>query len=109
MPSSTCIQLAGLHAQVLHGDYEEENIFRYTEVDSFLCKRVLESENRNWPLEISLAHKVYMQKIIYNYFISFCTLRACTMFIKTLRLNELFYFNRNSVMEKESLKHKYAI
>ncbi|CAD5123362.1 DgyrCDS11718 [Dimorphilus gyrociliatus] len=59
LPSSTCIQLAGLHAQVLHGDYEEENIFRYTEVDSFLCKRVLDSEARNWPLEISLAHKKF--------------------------------------------------
>ncbi|XP_055956825.1 myosin-I heavy chain isoform X1 [Patella vulgata] len=53
------LQLAGLQAQVIWGEYEEDKQFRYGEADQYLCRRILASSGRNWSKETAKAHKHY--------------------------------------------------
>lgn len=56
------LQLAGLHAQVLWGDYTHNMSSRYDEIEQFLHSRIIK-EDRNktredWKRAIANAHKV---------------------------------------------------
>ncbi|XP_056022495.1 myosin-I heavy chain-like isoform X9 [Ostrea edulis] len=53
------LQLAGLQAQVVCGEYEEGRDNRYSEAELFLCKRVLAQPGRDWNEEIASAHRHY--------------------------------------------------
>ena len=52
------LQLAGLQAQVIWGQYEQSKEFRYSEADQYLCKRILASSGKNWSQEVAKAHMV---------------------------------------------------
>nr|XP_034326517.1 myosin-I heavy chain isoform X5 [Crassostrea gigas] len=53
------LQLAGLQAQVVCGEYEEGKDNRYSEAELFLCKRILAQPGRDWNEEIAGAHRHY--------------------------------------------------
>ncbi|XP_041351468.1 unconventional myosin-VIIb-like isoform X2 [Gigantopelta aegis] len=53
------LQLAGLQAQVIWGEFEEDKSFRYSEAEQYLSKRILSSSGRNWSVEVAKAHKHY--------------------------------------------------
>ena len=62
------LQLAGLHAQVLWGDYDIKMISRYNDLEQYLHPRLMgENKNRSkdeWKNEISKAHNVSQTFII---------------------------------------------
>ncbi|XP_078315383.1 unconventional myosin heavy chain 6-like isoform X7 [Crassostrea virginica] len=53
------LQLAGLQAQVVCGEYEEGKDNRYSEAELFLCKRIIAQPGRDWNEEIASAHRHY--------------------------------------------------
>ncbi|GAB1607514.1 unconventional myosin-X isoform X1 [Argonauta hians] len=54
------LQLAGLQAQVIWGDYHENKDFRYGEAKQYLCERILEAEqSKDWGNAIAEAHEHY--------------------------------------------------
>ncbi|KAK3585200.1 hypothetical protein CHS0354_027488 [Potamilus streckersoni] len=53
------LQLAGLQAQVILGNYEEGKDHRYKEVEQYLCKRILIQPGRDWNEEVAAAHRHY--------------------------------------------------
>ncbi|KAL3874589.1 hypothetical protein ACJMK2_037577 [Sinanodonta woodiana] len=53
------LQLAGLQAQVILGNYEEGKDHRYKEVEQYLCKRILTQPGRDWNEEVAAAHRHY--------------------------------------------------
>ncbi|XP_062572386.1 myosin-I heavy chain-like isoform X2 [Saccostrea cucullata] len=53
------LQLAGLQAQVVCGNYEEGKDNRYSEAEQFLCKRIINQPGRDWNEEIASAHRHY--------------------------------------------------
>jgi myosin-7 len=52
------LQLAGLQAQVVLGDYQEGKGQRYKEVSQYLCKRILNYQGLDWSQQVASAHKV---------------------------------------------------
>lgn len=52
------LQLAGLQAQVVLGDYQEGKGQRYNEVEQYLCKRILSHKNQDWSQQVAIAHRV---------------------------------------------------
>lgn len=61
------MQLAGLHAQVLWGDYDSKLKSRYNDLEQYLHPRLMgETKNRSddeWKNEIGKAHNVSQTKI----------------------------------------------
>ncbi|XP_036363572.1 unconventional myosin-X isoform X4 [Octopus sinensis] len=54
------LQLAGLQAQVIWGDYHENKDFRYGEAKQYLCERILEADmSKDWGNSIAEAHEHY--------------------------------------------------
>ncbi|XP_060082957.1 myosin-I heavy chain-like [Ylistrum balloti] len=51
------LQLAGLQAQVVCGEYEEGKDSRYVEVEQYLCERILNLPGRDWCEEVASAHR----------------------------------------------------
>ncbi len=56
------LQLAGLHAQVLWGEYDKTLMNRYDEVEQYIHSRIM-AENKtrtfdDWKKEIAKAHNV---------------------------------------------------
>lgn len=54
------LQLAGLQAQVVLGNYQEGKGQRYKEVEQYLCKRILNQRSQDWSQQVALAHKVVL-------------------------------------------------
>lgn len=54
------LQLAGLQAQVIWGDYQDNKDFRYEEAKQYLCERILKEEpDKDWAEAIAEAHRHY--------------------------------------------------
>lgn len=62
MNEAVAVQLAGLQAQVLWGDFVPSMMSRYDEIEQFLPERIIvidKSKTRdNWKKAIADAHKV---------------------------------------------------
>lgn len=69
------LQLAGLHAQVLWGDYDPNRYTRYNEVEQYIHPRILASNKmktrEDWKKDIAEAHEVSTQTYIYSFNIFF--------------------------------------
>ena len=56
------LQLAGLQAQVLWGDYVQSKVSRYDEIEQFLHTRIIAADRRktreDWKRAIANTHKV---------------------------------------------------
>ena len=56
------LQLAGLHAQVLWGDYDRSLMNRYDDLRQYLHPRIMSANKSytmdDWKLEIAMAHEV---------------------------------------------------
>ncbi|CAL1545802.1 unnamed protein product [Lymnaea stagnalis] len=81
------LQLAGLQAQVIWGQFETNKEFRYSEADQYLCKRILASSGRNWSQEVAKAHMHYGSdkseleaKVWYLTCVKQFALYGCTLF-----------------------------
>ncbi|XP_059160288.1 unconventional myosin heavy chain 6-like isoform X2 [Physella acuta] len=81
------LQLAGLQAQVIWGEFELNKEFRYSEADQYLCKRILASSGRNWSQEVAKAHMHYggtkselEAKVWYLTCVKQFSLYGCTLF-----------------------------
>ncbi|XP_045181128.2 myosin-I heavy chain-like isoform X2 [Mercenaria mercenaria] len=81
------LQLAGLQAQVILGDYEEGKGQRYKEVGQYLCKRILNYQGLDWSQQVAQAHKQYgtgktelEAKVWYLTCVKQFSLYGCTLF-----------------------------
>ncbi|KAL4238111.1 hypothetical protein ACF0H5_002823 [Mactra antiquata] len=81
------LQLAGLQAQVILGDYQEDKQQRYKEAEQYLCKRILSYQHLDWSLQIANAHKQYgtgktelEAKVWYLTCVKQFALYGCTLF-----------------------------
>ncbi|XP_035824689.1 myosin-I heavy chain [Aplysia californica] len=81
------LQLAGLQAQVIWGQFEPSKEFRYSEADQYLCKRILASSGKNWSQEVAKAHMHYgadkselEAKVWYLTCVKQFALYGCTLF-----------------------------
>ena len=87
MSDKVGLQLAGLQAQVIWGEYEPNKEFRYSEADQYLCKRILASSGKNWSQEVAKAHMHYgkdkselVAKVWYLTCVKQFSLYGCTLF-----------------------------
>ncbi|XP_052766932.1 myosin-I heavy chain-like isoform X3 [Mya arenaria] len=56
---TVALQLAGLQAQVILGEYEDGKAQRYREVEQYLCRRILQHQGTDWGVQVAAAHKKY--------------------------------------------------
>ena len=60
---AVALQLAGLHAQVLWGEYNKDMGTRYNEIEQFLPQRIISGNKtktrEGWKQAIAQAHEVY--------------------------------------------------
>ena len=61
---AVALQLSGLQAQVLWGDFDPRLLSRYNEVEQYLTERIVKGNRSNtredWKQAIAEAHKVCM-------------------------------------------------
>lgn len=101
------MQLAGLHAQVLWGDYVQNMFSRYDEVEQFLHPRIINGDRRktreDWKKAIANAHKVNMTTSLY------VCIDHCPTCISSHQLQQSYGMGKTEIQAKvwylTSVKH----